>query len=130
MKSKAIVKYLEMKNKIIYDATGLILTPNNAIKEEYTRGELKTILRDISMEHDGKMCPYCLIYYSTNNEVCNNLCPMIITHNNCSSINSTYKTIVKKLDNRDLYIKVHSFHNELKEAIETLKSELKEELEE
>jgi len=134
MKSKAIVKYLEVKNRILFDATGLTLTPDNAIKEEYTRRELKTILRDISMEHDGAMCPYCHLYYDKYDtydyDKCSNDCPLVIADNHCSSTDSNYCSIVKKLNGLFIYEKSHSFHNELKEAIETLKLELRKELEE
>jgi hypothetical protein len=132
IKSKAIVKYLKSKNKILHNATGLILTPDNAIKEEYTRRELEVILRDISMKYDGAMCPYCHLYYDNCNDDydnCSDDCPLVIADDPCFATDSSYYFMIKKLDDLFIYEKSHSFHDELKKAIETLKLELKKELE-
>lgn len=64
-----VTEYIKAKNKIIFDATGMILVPDDQIQE--------CVQLPLDMAYDGNACPYCKAFqYCTN-------CPMYINKKSC-----------------------------------------------
>ena len=78
-----VVEFLQRKNEIIRDATGISLVPDNQIQKYEHDGFL-------SMKNDQYACPYCDMFFSNN---CIG-CPMDTAGNNCTNEYSTYNQVI------------------------------------
>ena len=93
MKNKmSITQYLKRKNDLIYEQTGIILTPDDQIVEVEKR------ILGISSDMDA--CPYCVAFYvsgALEEDKCTG-CPMQEAGNGClTTDDSTYEKITSKL---------------------------------
>lgn len=109
-------EYIRAKNKIIYDATGLTLVPEEQIVDIDTK-----LVGKLSMGDDMKACPYCKVYlHKYTLENCKK-CPMSIANNTCIAIESTYRKITKsnpsiiEIDKDRLSDLIDKYNEELEE---------------
>jgi hypothetical protein len=90
MKSKAIVEYIQSKNKIIHEQTGIWLVAQDELQTEYTDKEVESIIADLDLSSDAQACPYCILYIHDNCKEC----PI---KTGCSNDDSAYSKVLNKL---------------------------------
>ena len=109
-----VTEFMQKKNEILRDITGLTLVPEEQIVE-VPKTMLNTDSTDIG---NGDICPYCRIFMNCNG------CPMDIAGNNCDiSDNSTYEAVATEYNSlRGTY----SFYEEpmIKVLVEQYNKEL------
>lgn len=84
-----MIEYLRAKNEIIYEATGIVLVPEEQIKEVDCRVPLSTI-------YDVYTCPYCIKNIHEEELRCEE-CIMEKSGNGCLQADSTYNQVRRKL---------------------------------
>lgn len=101
------VEFINKKNKILFDLTGIMLVPEDQIQE--------CEQKELFSCNDVYCCPYCQVYYNYN---CKG-CPMHKAGNGCED-GSTYDQVFYRLDASICSIR------EIKELVEQYNIELKE----
>jgi len=86
-----VVEFIKEKNRIIYEETGLVLVPEDQIKE------CRQLTLDITVSDTS--CPYCLAY--SNN--CDK-CPMGKAGNVCDNYGSTWSRVTSAVEAGDMFI--------------------------
>ena len=85
------LEYMERKNKIVFDFTGIVLIPKDQLEDVKEMYGIKLVRqRTRSVITDADICPYCIAY-----DKCIN-CPMSLANNKCGNdyANNTYHEVM------------------------------------
>jgi hypothetical protein len=117
-----IREYIEEKNRIVKEATGLVLVPEDQIVDIPV-----SAVGEMSVIGDMSCCPYCQVYS------CCQECPMGVVGNYCerSNENSTYLHVVRALPlpKGSVRTLTRCLRKELGELVDRYNSELDAEIE-
>lgn len=117
------VEYLNRKNEIVFDATGVVLTPNDQICEDGEGVELEYFETAQNYLH-STICPYCITRKNEDKGYCDcSDCPMALAGNACSNYGSTWEIATElwrdkstKEDQQKMKALVEQYNRELKES--------------
>ncbi len=117
-----VVDYIRRKNAILFDITGIQLVPDSQIID--IPAEDVGIL---SVTNDSSCCPYCKVFLPKSPFLDCEGCPMYEQGNDCYNVDSTYRRILGRLQERTAVKNINDIHR-IKKLVKKYNEELVKEL--
>jgi len=108
-----VTKFIKQKNTIIHKLTGITLVPEEQIK--------KVPKRKLTFNNDATACPYCHIYYLSDENIECTGCPMYKAENGCNTDrcdNHTYHQLDQWVLENTAYYDLSKWYQSIPEMVE------------